>query len=288
MMITTRDARVAEILALRRQQQKAQVCQRTYRSVAPTAPKKIIGGGITAIPGPIKIIGGGPGEHVTGFNLNGGGGLVTGITVCHNTRILTGKSYQSIRRFYPNMPIIIVDGSDPENSCTPYVQALASDLTTIMRPGYNVGHGLGMNMGINYCRTRYALMFDTDVELLEPCVGDMLAMMKEDTFGVGYVIPTAFGGFGTLYTYPPASTPKNGNWMPYLHPYFQLIDIKNYRKFPPYENQGAPCTPTMLAIYKQGLSWEIIKQFKDMSNGTAKFVRHDGGGTCRRNLKLCI
>jgi hypothetical protein len=142
-------------------------------------------------------------------------------------------------------------------------------------------------MGINYCQTRYALMFDTDSELLEPCVGDMLAMMEEDTFGVGYVIPTAFGGFGTLYTYPPSPTPMDRTWMPYLHPYFHLLDIKNYRKYPAYEHQGAPSTPTMLAIYKSGQAWKIIKQFKDMANGTPKFVAHAGGGTCRRNVKLC-
>jgi hypothetical protein len=139
-------------------------------------------------------------------------------------------------------------------------------------------------MGINYCQTRYALMFDTDAELLEPCVGDMLVMMEEDTFGVGYVIPTAFSGFGTWYPKPP---PQKGGWMPYLHPYFQLIDIRNYRKFPPYVDSGAPCTPTMLAIYKTGLADKIIKQFKNMANGTPRFVKHDGGGTCRRNLRLC-
>lgn len=232
----------------------------------------------------IDVIGGGGGEHAVDFTPTGGGGLVTGITVCYNTRVLAEKSYQSIRRFYPDMPIIIVDGSEPGNSCAAYVRNLASELVTVMRPGYNISHGPGMNMGINYCQTRYALMFDTDAELLEPCVGDMLAMMEEDTFGVGYVIPTAFSGFGTWYPHPP---PQKGGWMPYLHPYFQLIDIRNYRKFPPYVDSGAPCTPTMLAIYKTGLADKIVKQFKDMANGTPRFVKHDGGGTCRRNLRLC-
>jgi hypothetical protein len=75
--------------------------------------------------------------------------------------------------------------------------------------------------------------------------------------------------------------------MPYLHPYFHLIDIKNYRKFPPYAHGGAPCTPTMLGIYQSGASNKIIKQFKDMTNGVPKFVKHDGGGTCRMNPKVC-
>jgi len=213
---------------------------------------------------------------------------VTGITVCCDTRVLLEKSLHSVRQFYPDMPIIIIDCSNPGNSCGPYARSLASALTTVISPGSNISHGPGMNLGIENAKTRYALMFDTDSELLEPCVGEMLAMMEEDTFGVGYLIPTLFSGFGTWYPNPP---PAEKIWMPYLHPYFQLIDIQNYRKFPPYINSGAPCTPTMLAIYNQGLSDKILKQFRDMANDdvrTPRIVIHNGGGTCRRDLKLCI
>lgn len=285
-MITTRDQRVARVMERKKRQATVAVRNvRKYKTVNPQAkPMEVIGGSPAQ---GSEVIGGGPGEHATSFTPTGGGGIVTAITVCYNTTVLMTKAYNSIHRFYPDMPIIIVDCSDPGNSCAAYVRSLASPLTTVMRPGYNIGHGPGMNMGINYCQTRYAAMFDTDSELLEPCIGEMLAIMEEDTFGVGYVIPTAFGGFGTMYSYPPEPTPKDGNWMPYLHPYFHLIDIRNYRKYPPYINSGAPCTSTMLAIYQQGLSWKIIKQFKDMANGTPKFVKHDGGGTCRRNVKLC-
>ena len=250
-------------------------------------------------PGPLPspvVIGGGRAEAATEFTSTGGGNVVTGVMVSYNTRLLVEAAYQSIRKFYPDMPIIIVDGSDPGNSTAAYVKSLASPLTTVLSFGRNVFHGPGMNVGIDYCQTRYALLFDTDAELLEPCVGDMLEMMEEDTFGVGFVIPTAFSGFGTWWPTPwrkeawhPNATPPpiSNGWMPYLHPYFHLIDIKNYRKFPPYEHGGAPCTPTMLAIYKQGLSNKIIKQFKDMVNGTPKFVKHDGGGTCRHDPKAC-
>ena len=261
------------------------------RRRVPTTRRVTGRSGVAAVqPPPLPsptIIGGGRTEKATGFTRKGGGGMVTGIMVSYNTRLLVEKSYQSIRKFYPDMPIIIVDGSDPGNSTAAYVKTLTSPLTTVMSFGRDVLHGPGMCIGINYCQTRYALLFDTDIELLEPCVGDMLNMMEEDTFGVGYVIPTVFGGHGTLYTYPPEPTPKDGKWMPYLHPYFHLIDIKNYRKFPPYVHGGAPCVPTMLAIYEAGLAWKIIKQFKDLSNGTPKFVKHDGGGTCRHDPRLC-
>lgn len=303
-MITTRDSLIYQILAQRRAKARnigknktitthGTERTQTRRAIEQARRRR------TLSPSPVAIIpelvyelsptvsGGGRIERPTSLTPTGGGGIVTGITVCYDTRVLMQKAYESVRRFYPDMPIIIIDCSETKNSCYAYVQSLASELTTVIHPGKNIGHGPGMNMGINYCRTRYALMFDTDAELLEPCVGDMLAMMEEDTFGVGYVIPTALGGFGTTYSYPPEPTPKDGNWMPYLHPYFQLIDTQNYKKYAPYKHSGAPCTPTMRDIYNKGLGWKIIKQFKDMTNGTPKYVKHDGGGTCRRNPKLC-
>lgn len=291
-MITTRDILLKRILE-RKKKQAAIAARnpRLARSInSGSAPASVSAPGRISVPVPVlpiqamQITGGGPGEHPTALTPTGGGGVVTGITVCHNTRLLLQKAYGSIRKFYPDMPIIIVECSDPGNSTVGYAQGLASPLTTVIRPGSNIGHGPGMNLGINYCQTRYALMFDTDAELLEPCVGDMLAMMEDDTFGVGYNIPTALSGFGT---WAPAPPPKEGGWMSYLHPYFCLIDTVNYKKYVPFKHSGAPCTPTMRDIYNKGLSGKIIKQFKDMANGTPKYVKHDGGGTCRRNPKLC-
>lgn len=276
------------------------VGQIQHHSISRPAPHRAHGrSGVASVqPAPLPtpiILGGGRTEAAIGFTPTGGGGMVTAITVAYNTRLLVEKSYQAIRRFYPDMPIIIVDGSDPGNSTAPYIKSLASPLTTVIAYGRNVNHGPGMNIGINYCQTRYALLYDTDAELLQPCVGDMLLMMEEDTFGVGFVIPTAFGGFGTWWPTPmvegqwhPSAHPMaTRGKMPYLHPYFHLIDIKNYRKFPPYVHGGAPCTPTMLGIYQAGLANKIIKQFKDMVNGTPTFVKHDGGGTCRHDPRLC-
>lgn len=202
---------------------------------------------------------------------------VTGITVSWNTKDLIERAYNSVRKFYPDMPIIIIDGSDKGDACADYVRGLASDITTIVQPGYNVGHGRGMCVGIDQAKTPYALIFDSDIELLEPCISAMLAMMEEDTFGVGHIEKTGYDGFVYGVHAQHAREPGVMN----LHPYFQLIDIRNYRKFHPYVHHGMPTYLTMLDIHKQGLSEKIIKQFPGLLNNVPnpRFVRHSSSGT---------
>jgi len=196
---------------------------------------------------------------------------VTGITVCWNTKGLIERAYNSIRKLYPDMPIIIVDGSDSGDPCAAYVRGLASDKTTVISLGYNIGHGRGMCVGINHAKTPYALMFDSDIELLKPCLSDMLAMMEEDTFGVGDVDETANRSRHINWTH----NPIKGS-IRYLQPSFQLIDIRNYKKFYPYVHHGAPCYLTMLDIHQKGLSGKIIKAFPGLGHFTEGGTVLDG------------
>jgi len=205
--------------------------------------------------------------------------------VCWNTKELIEQAYNSVRKFHPDMPIIIIDGSDPGDPCASYVKDLASNITTVVSPRYNIGHGRGMCMGINQTKTKYALIFDSDIEMLKSPVDQMLKMMEEDTFGVGYIEKTGFDGF----EYGARQKHKNEKWMPYLHPYFQLININNYRKFHPYVHHGAPCYLTMLDIYKRGLSDKLIKEFPGLGHSSGQgfnwkgepreYIRHDTRGT---------
>jgi glycosyltransferase involved in cell wall biosynthesis len=208
---------------------------------------------------------------------------ITGITVCWNTKDLINRAYESIRKFHPDMPIIIIDGSDPGNPCAAYTRGLVSAFTTVVSLGYNIGHGRGLCMGIDKAKTPYALVFDSDIEMLKSPVTAMLTMMESDTFGVGYIEKAGHDGF-VYGVHPHVEGP-----MPYLHPFFQLIDIRNYRKFHPYVHHGAPCYLTILDIHKRGLSGKIIKQFPGLSHTDgrgcnaagvpAEHIRHDTQGT---------
>ena len=209
---------------------------------------------------------------------------ITGITVCQNTKELTERSYTSVRKLHPDMPIIIIDGSDPKDPCALYAKSLQSNITTVHSLGYNIGHGKGMCMGIDKARTPYALIFDSDIEMLKSPVDGMLGMMEPNTFGVGWIEHTDYDGFGVG-----ARKAHIGESMPYLHPYFQLINIANYHKYHPYVHHGAPCYLTMLDIYKQDLSNKVLKEFPGLGHTSGKdygwegkpsqWVRHDVRGT---------
>ena len=211
---------------------------------------------------------------------------ITGITVCCNTKALFETAYLSVRQFHPDLQIIIIDGSDPGDPCAAYVRGLASSLTTVLQPGYNIGHGRGMCAGIDFAKTKYALIFDSEIEMIKSPVLEMLTMMEEDTFGVGYIEEkTAFDG----YEWGVHPHHKKEGWMRYLHPMFQLINIANYRKFHPYVHHGAPCYLTMLDIHKRGLSAKILKQFPGLGHSSGKgwnwagipreHIRHNTRGT---------
>jgi GT2 family glycosyltransferase len=210
---------------------------------------------------------------------------ITGITVCSNTRSLLQEAYESVRRFHPDMQIIIIDGSDPADDCYSYVKSLASNITTVGICDYNIGHGRGMDAGIRMCNTRFALIFDSDIVMLKSPVEAMLAMMEEDTYGVGYTEPTGEDGF----EYGAHAHHKGETITRYLHPYFQLIQVSEYFKFPPYVHHGAPCYQTMNAIKRAGLSDIILKEFPGLGHSSSagwnwtgtprEFIRHDTRGT---------
>jgi hypothetical protein len=204
---------------------------------------------------------------------------ITGITVCSNTKELVKRAYESVRTFHPMMRIIIIDGSDKLDPCFQYVSSLASEKTIVIQPGYNIGHGRGMCVGIYYAETPYALIFDSDIEMKKSPVQGMLVMMEDDTFGVGFFEKTGFDGFN--YGVHQHHLQEPG--VKYLHPYFQLLQIKNYKKFHPYVHHGAPCFLTMNDIHRKGLSDKILKEFPGLGHTRdgvyRKYIRHDVAGT---------
>lgn len=211
--------------------------------------------------------------------------LVTGVVVCYNTKDLIQRAYESVRKFHPYMKIIIIDGSDKDNDCYSYVCKLAGEKTRVFHAAENIGHGLGLAVGLSYVTTPYALIFDSDIEMLKSPVYDMLRMMEEDTYGVGYVEKTAFDG----HEWGSKPIHQKQGWMRYLHPYFCLIQLKEYKKYEPFIHHGAPAVNTCLDIHKRGLGNRVIKEFPGLGHSSGKgwvwegkpreYIRHDTRGT---------
>ena len=205
--------------------------------------------------------------------------------VTHNTRHLIERAYKSIRKFHPDLQLIIVDGSDIYDPCREYVKSLSSPYVTLMLYNYNVGHGRGMDAAIRQVKTKYALIFDSDIVMVKSPVEAMLAMMEADTYGIGYTEKTGFDGF----EYGAQAHHKNQGFMYMLHPFFHLLQVSEYFKFAPYTQHGAPCYKAALDIHRHGLTNKIIKVFPGLGHTAGKgwcwdpvpgeHIKHDTAGT---------
>lgn len=222
---------------------------------------------------------------------------VIGITVCWNTDWLIERSIKSIRKFHPELNIFVVDGSDEENDCYKYLNSIQDNFLRVWHVGKNIGHGRGMDAAIRQVKFPYVLFFDSDIEMIKSPLSGMLALMEKDTYGVGYFERVGYDGFD----YGAHRSHQRQSPVKYLHPYFQLVQVSEYKKFKPYIHHGAPCVSAMLDIHKRGLSDKILKEFPGLGhtagNGLSwkpcagEFIIHDvsafgGTGKMRREMGL--
>ncbi|MFA5453305.1 MAG: glycosyltransferase family 2 protein, partial [Candidatus Methanomethylophilaceae archaeon] len=114
-------------------------------------------------------------------------GAVTGVIVSYNGEKILKTTINSIRKFHPDMNLIIVDGSDVNDGCYKYIQKLPDQRTKVYHVSRNIGHGRGLVLGISYVQTPFFLTIDSDIEMLKSPLQDMLDMMEDDTCVVGYV-----------------------------------------------------------------------------------------------------
>lgn len=213
------------------------------------------------------------------------------MVVSHNTLSLLKGAYESVRKFHPEMMIIIVDGSDVTDPCREYVKSLTSPFTMLILCNTNIGHGRGMDMAIHQVKTKFALIFDSDIAMIKSPVEQMLSMMESDTYGVGYTEKTDMGG------YEWGARPEHAaeGFMYMLHPFFHLLQISEYYKFHPYVHHGAPCFLASRDIHRHGLTDKIIKVLPGLGHTSGKgwcwnpvpplYVIHNTAGTrnSRRN-----
>jgi glycosyltransferase involved in cell wall biosynthesis len=164
---------------------------------------------------------------------------VTGIIVSYRQTQLLVNCVGSIRKFYPTMPLVVVDGSGADSDCRRALQMLAVKDRNLRVAAFeeNIGHGRGLKRGMELCNTPYALFIDSDTVMKSPPLEGMLALMDDNVYGCGLINRTDLQG----HNHP------NGP-VAYLHPYFCLINCAVYGRFSPPIHHGAPLIRTMLEL----------------------------------------
>lgn len=193
---------------------------------------------------------------------------LTGVVVNYETPALLAKSIKSIREFY-DFPIIVIDGSP---------KPCELDLANIRKidVGYNIGHGLGMDLGIEESKTKYVLTFDTDIEMKTPCLEDMIEKLGDNySIGKAYYISTK-GGF---YKSKPNLFPDVDK-VKMVHPSFQIVNKEQYLKYAPYISDGAPTALSYHDLFRRGkqdlmIDYPVLDYVYHRNAGTRDVVGND-------------
>jgi hypothetical protein len=214
----------------------------------------------------------GTAEHVVDMNN-------TKIVVC-NYRTLehTKKCLESIRLFYPDINITVVDGSGYDDSTDwLYNWAKADINTTLYTHSYNIHHGPGMDMAIRASDVPYVFIMDSDAWMIEPnVIEDLLDYVKNMNWHtVGRVIfvndsglaPKCIGA-GTDNTKPHPKCPYR-----YIHPFAALVNREVYLQYAPFIKHGAPCVETAKDLHNKGMSHLLVRKI------TNPYVAHKWAGT---------
>lgn len=165
--------------------------------------------------------------------------MITGIIVSYNQKHLLQQCVESIRVFYPEMKLIIIDGSPRNSECYKYARSLQDKNTMVKCVEYNIGHGNGMRLGIGMSKTKYIALIDSDTIMKSKVFDHMIKLFDENVYGVGHVV----------------HIDKNGtnceNGIPYLHPYFCMINKHAYLGHDQIVHHGAPMIKTMMSIQQK-------------------------------------
>jgi len=198
---------------------------------------------------------------------------VTAIIVSYKTPDLLRSCVESIRRFYPTLQVIIVDGSPPDSECWVYCHELMQEPNTLVKcVEYNIGHGNGMKMGISMCETEYFLLVDSDVTIDK--AGGLEFMIEtfqrsSNCYGYGFIVEVneRGGGIGD-------ESFEHEKIYRYIHPHFALIKKSMYLKYAPIINHGAPMIKSMIDIHEKKEDyiayWPVMEWITHHERGTRK------------------
>lgn len=187
---------------------------------------------------------------------------ITAIVCVHNTKKLLKKAIDSLRLHYPSIHIVIVNNNSTD--VLDYTGMWPN--TTVYNLKENIGHGPAIHFAMQRIDTKYALIMDSDIEVVSGgVIEEMLSMVSTEIFyGIGSIVKVNDNGINV----------GKDNSINYLHPYFCLIDKSMYFSFHKAINHGAPFIAAMTDIKKAEMSEEVLISFP-----VGDYVNHRWRGT---------
>lgn len=195
---------------------------------------------------------------------------VTAVVINFQTPDLTRRAVASLRRWYPDLPLLLIDNGSKDDSST-RLHALAGEstaTTTLLRNSRNLHHGPAMDQALHCLSTDEVFFLDSDCVIVkEGILERLLEALHSDgrAYAAGKRIFMNSRGFDV------APGPRAH---PYIRPICMLLRRRTYLTLPPFRRHGAPCLHNMRAAVAAGLRLAHVP--------VEEYVQHEGRGTAGR------
>lgn len=186
------------------------------------------------------------------------------VIINYKTLDLTSALLTSLAKFYPNLPLLVIDNGSKDES-TAYLRSIEQDNIKVIFNDYNYGHGLALHQAMENCKARYLLTLDSDCKVLKAgFVEKMLQAFKDDhnLYAIGELVTVDATGHNFI----------GHNALPYVHPSTAMFDVRKYFTLRPFYHHGAPCLQNMVSAKEKGYG---LLGYPDIR----EFVYHQDGGT---------
>jgi glycosyltransferase involved in cell wall biosynthesis len=195
---------------------------------------------------------------------------ITCVIINYQTPDLTKTALTSLRKFYPQVPILLIDNGSKDNSLE-ILNKIADgnpDLIKLVANEKNLHHGPAMHQATGLLEDEFILFLDSDCEVMKGgFVEEMLATLKADSnnYAVGKLIHMNKRGFDVN---PSARSIK------YIRPICMSVRKSLYKQLIPFQYHGAPCLKNMIGAEKHC--------FNLIHFDVETYVQHKGRGTASR------
>jgi glycosyltransferase involved in cell wall biosynthesis len=195
---------------------------------------------------------------------------IAAVIINYQTPDLSYQAVSSLRKFYPHVPILIIDNGSKDNSVEILKEIVtnASMNVKLVVNDKNINHGPAMNQAMSELKDEYVLFIDSDCEVLK---GGFIEVMYDsitkdpNNYAVGKLIRMNKRGFDVR---------RNEVSIKYIRPICMLLRSVIYKQLKPFQYHGAPCLDNMIDADKHG--------YKLLDFNIEEYIYHKGRGTASR------
>lgn len=211
------------------------------------------------------------------------------VLICQRkTKDLIRLTLESLLRFYPDIPVLVVDGDSKDDSTLylRYKQITTPNVTLWERPHTNAGkhtsHGVTMHEALSRIATKYVLMLDSDViSERGGYIEGMLEQFKvnENLYATGSLMLVSNKNYACGYPESQEDTLR------YAHPSCSIINREKYFEIAAtqtnlpngekvsnvFADHGSPCVYSMMGAEKLGyeVNYYPVDQYTSHLSGAS-------------------